>query len=500
MSDVFDIMEATVAGIHGAMRRCELTCAELVEEYVRRIEAYDRTGPALKSVILVNPEAPREAAGHDRTMAGGGPTGTLHGIPVLLKDNVETAGMTTTSGSLSLRNYVPDSDAFIVKRLKAAGALILAKANLHEFAIWGESVSSVLGQSLNPYDLSRTPGGSSGGTGAGVAANFAAVGIGTDTINSIRSPSSACSCVGIRPTLGLVSRSGISPYSLDQDTAGPICRTVADAAIVLDAIAGFDPDDPATAWSVGNMPASYASCLRTDGLEGKRIGVLRSLFGDGPEHEEVNLAMKCCLDEMKEAGAEVIDVDQPFDANHVVSEVSVHLHTLRDDLEGYLDGLGAKTAYRTLEELADSGEVHPGIVDNLRRAASLGRDGDEYRRRTIRRLVLRTRIVKLMADLLLDALVYPHQKRLVVPVGEPQTERNGALASAAGFPAITLPGGFSRPTGDAPVGVPIGIEFMGRPWSERDLISIAYAFEQRTLFRRTPPFVPPLPRRGPFEL
>lgn len=492
----FDIMEATVAGIHGAMMRGELTCSELAEEYLRRIETYDRAGPALKSVILVNPKALSQADGIDEAIRENRLSLPLqlYGIPVLLKDNVETAEMATTSGSLSLRDYTPDSDAFIVKRLKAAGALILAKANLHEFAIWGESVSSVLGQSLNPYDLSRTPGGSSGGTGAGVAANFAAVGIGTDTINSIRSPASACSCVGIRPTLGLVSRSGISPYSLDQDTAGPICRTVADAAVVLDAIAGYDPGDPATAWSVGNMPATYTAFLREDGLEGKRVGVLRSLFGDGPEHDEVNLAMKLCLEEMKEAGAEVIKLDEPFDANRIVSEVSVHLHTLRDDLEGYLAGLGDAARFHTLEALAASGEVHPGIVDNLRRAASLARESEEYRKRTLARLELRNRIMKLMADLLLDTLVYPHQKRLVVPIGEPQTERNGVLASATGFPAITLPGGFSRPSESAPIGVPIGIEFMGRPWSEGTLISIAHSFERRTLFRRQPPFTPPLPR------
>ncbi len=207
----FRVEEATVRQIHEAMKRGETSCRAITEEYIRRIEAYDRKGPSLHAVILVNPKALEEADELDRIFREKGPVGPLHGIPVLLKDNVETADMVTTSGSLSLEHYLPDDDAFITRKFREAGALILAKANMHEFAVWGESVSSILGQVINPYDLTRTPGGSSGGTGAGMAANFAAVGIGTDTINSIRSPSSACSCVGIRPTIGLVSRDGISP-------------------------------------------------------------------------------------------------------------------------------------------------------------------------------------------------------------------------------------------------------------------------------------------------
>ncbi len=493
MSDkVFPVEEATVRQIHEAMKRGETSCRAITEEYIRRISAYDRKGPSLNAVILVSPNAVKEAEGHDRTIKERGPVGPLHGIPVLLKDNVETGDMVTTSGSLSLKDYMPDGDAFLTKRLKAAGAIILAKANMHEFAVWGESVSSILGQVLNPYDLTRTPGGSSGGTGAGMAANFAAVGIGTDTINSIRSPSSACSCVGIRPTIGLVSRNGIFPYSLDQDTAGPICRTVEDAVRVLDAIAGYDPADPETAWSVGNIPATYTKYLCKDGLKGMRIGVLRSLFGDKPEHEDVNEAMWRSREAMKEAKAVLVDVKEPIDTNCLVSKVSVHLHTLKDDLESYLKKLGAKSKYHTLDALLASGEIHPGIVENMKTAAGLSRDSDEYRVRTLKRLALRTQIMKLMADLGLDALVYPHQKCLAVPVGESQVERNGVLGSATGFPAITLPAGFSRPSANAPIGVPIGLEILGRPWSEGTLISIAFAFEQITGFRKPPFSTPPL--------
>lgn len=484
--------ETTVKKIHEGMKNGTVTCRGLTEEYLRRIEAYDRKGPSLKAVILVNPKTLEEAEELDRIYRERGPIGPLHGIPVLLKDNVETGDMVTTSGSLSLENYLPDRDAFLTKKLREAGALILAKANMHEFAVWGESVSSILGQVLNPYDLTRTPGGSSGGTGAGIAANFAAVGIGTDTVNSIRSPASACSCVGIRPTIGLVSRDGISPYSLDQDTAGPICRTVEDAVAVLDVISGYDPEDPETAWSVGNRPSPYTTFLCADGLAGKRIGVLRSLFGDKEGHEEVNAAMERSLRAMKDAGAVLVELDEPMDTNELTSEVSVHLHTLKDDLEGYLKKLGSRAPYNTLTKLLGSGKIHPGIIENLKTANGLIKDSDDYRSRTLKRLELRTRVLKLMADHELDALVYPHQKRLAVPVGESQVERNGVLGSATGFPSIAVQAGFSASTESAPVGVPIGLEVLGRPWSEGVLIAIAYSFEQKTHYRKPPESTPPL--------
>ena len=229
----FNIMETTVSLVHAAMKAGEVTSRALVDSYLRRIEAYEKKGPSLHSIIAVNPKACDEADYLDRKLAETGELqGPLHGIPVMLKDNVNTFDMATTAGSVSLEGYIPNEDAFITKRLRDAGAIILAKTNLHEFAIWGETISSMLGQTVNPYDLTRTPGGSSGGTGAAIAANFGIIGIGTDTINSIRSPASACSLAGIRPTVGLVSRAGIVPYSLTQDTAGPICRTVEDLSLI----------------------------------------------------------------------------------------------------------------------------------------------------------------------------------------------------------------------------------------------------------------------------
>ena len=489
-SSAFPVEETSIRDIQRALQEGRATCRGLAEAYLRRIEAYDRQGSHLNAVITVNPKAMEEAEALDRALAQGQVRGPLHGIPILVKDNVETAGWVTTSGSLSLEDYVPARDAFIVQRLRDAGALILAKTNLHEFAIWGESVSSVLGQAVNPYDLTRTPGGSSGGTGAGIAADFAAAGIGTDTINSIRSPASACSCVGLRPTLGLVSRGGISPYSLDQDTAGPICRTVEDAALILDTVAGYDPEDAETAWATGSPLPHYADGLDSEGLRGRRVGVLRSLFGVGSEHAEVNAVMEKALGAMREQGATLIEIEEPFDANRITSEISVHLHTLKDDLEGYLKAIGAP--YATLPALIASGKIHPGIVENLRTATRFSRRDDAYRTRTIERLNLRRTVMKLMADHALDALAYPHQRRLVALIGEAQLERNGVLASASGFPAIAVPAGFSAPTETAPLGVPIGMELMGRPWSEGTLLSIAYAFERHTRFRRAPQSTPPL--------
>ncbi len=250
----FYLQEATISDVHAAYRSGATTATRLVQAYLDRIQAYDQAGPKLNVVIFLNPKALEEAAALDEHLRTTGKfVGPLHGIPVLLKDNVNTKDMPTTGGSLSLAGYMPATDATIVQKLRSAGAIILAKVNLHEFAIWGETVSSIRGQTLNPYDLTRTPGGSSGGTGAGLAANFAIAGIGTDTVNSIRSPASANSIVGIRPTLGLVSRAGVIPYSFTQDAAGPLARTVTDAAKLLNVLVGYDPGDPATAWSIGNI-------------------------------------------------------------------------------------------------------------------------------------------------------------------------------------------------------------------------------------------------------
>lgn len=302
----FEFMETTISKVHQAYLEGSLTAVELIKFYLHRIEAYDKKGPAINSIICVNPNILEEAAAADAYLKEHHALqGPLHGIPVMLKDNFNTSDMPTTAGSIALKGWVPPENAFVVEKLKQAGALILAKTNLHEFAIWGETISSILGQTVNPYDLTRTPGGSSGGTGASIAANIGIIGMGTDTINSVRSPASANSLVGIRPTIGLVSRAGIIPYSLTQDTAGPICRTVEDAVRTLDVIVGYDEKDAETAWSVGQKRDSYIDHLQKDGMEGKRIGILKSLFGKEKYNASTNQVIETALQVFRDHGGDL---------------------------------------------------------------------------------------------------------------------------------------------------------------------------------------------------
>ncbi len=485
----FQLDEATISDVHAAYKSGALTSVELVQAYLDRIRAYDQAGPKLNVVIFLNPRALEEAAALDEQFRKTEFVGPLHGIPVLLKDNINTKDMPTTGGSLSLAGYTPATDAAITQKLRSAGAIILAKVNLHEFAIWGETISSIQGQTLNPYDLSRTPGGSSGGTGAGVAANFAIAGIGTDTVNSIRSPASANSIVGIRPTLGLVSRAGIIPYSFTQDAAGPLARSVTDATKMLNVLVGYDPNDPTTAWSVGNTEADYTIFLKANGVQGKRIGVLRSFFGTAAINDEVNRIANQAVEDLKRAGATVVELNAPdLDSGKITSDISVHLYEFKPAINGYL--ASGNTPAKSLEEVIASGKFSPNIKDSITQAEGLEMD-DSYRLRLQKRAELRQRVMKIMADERLDAILFPHQQRLVVPIGEKQVERNGALGSVTGFPSIVIPGGFSSPTAKARLGVPVGIEFLGRPWSEKLLIEIGYGYEQATKHRRAPPTVPP---------
>src|ERR1700676_5423914 len=307
----FKVEEATIPELEQAFRDHRLSCHQLVQTYLDRIAAYDKQGPKLNAILTLNRSALAAADLLDTSFIKGGTAGPLHCVPIVLKDNYNTADLPTTGGSLSLEGAQPDKDAFVVARLRAAGAITLGKSNMHEFALSGTTVSSLGGQTLNPHDLTRTPGGSSGGTGTAVAANLALAGTGSDTVNSIRSPASANALVGIRPTKGLVSRAGIMPVSETQDAIGPITRTVADAACLLEVMAGYDQNDPSTASSIGNSPVGYVQFLKPGGLRGARIGLLNTLIGSGSEHQEVNSVIAAAMVVLKSGGAELIEVNAP---------------------------------------------------------------------------------------------------------------------------------------------------------------------------------------------
>jgi amidase len=492
----FQLMEASISEIHRSLRSGKLTCHSLVQQYLDRIMAYDQHGPTLNAMLYVNPKVLEQADAMDKELKRGTKLKPLQCIPVVLKDNFDTADMPTTGASLALKGMQPAKDAFTVARLRQNGALILGKTNLHELALAGLTSSSLGGQTKNPYELSRTPGGSSGGTGAALAANFATVGTGSDTVNSIRSPASANSLVGIRPTRGLISRAGVIPVSFTQDAAGPLARTVADAAVMLDVMAGYDPDDPVTALGIGRIPATYTASLDRNGLKGARIGVLRTLFGGGPDHQEVNRVMANALEVLKQQGAILVDIDDPaFDTGKLNSDLDVQKYEYKFQLNNYLKTQPDPPVH-SLAELIASGQYHKASLEKFLASAESYENGlnePDYRDRRVKIDDLRVQLANLMAKNKVVALLYPHQKRLPVMIGEMnQAERNGILASLAGFPAITVPAGFSTPTESAPIGVPVGIEFLGPPFSEPQLLQIAYGFEQATHARKPPQSTSPL--------
>ena len=488
----FQVEEATIAGVHAAMLSGELTCVELTTAYLKRIEAYDDQGPRLNAILTVNPDALAVAAELDARFQASGLTGPLHCVPVILKDNYNTYDMPTTGGVAAMANSQPLTDAFVVARMREAGALILAKANLTELAMGGTTVSSLGGQTLNPYDLTRTPGGSSGGTGAAIAANFGLVGTGSDTGQSTRSPASANSLVGIRATRGLISRGGVIPLSVTQDEIGPITRTVEDAARMLQVMAGYDPADPITAASVGNIP-NYLDFLKPDALQGARIGLLMDLVGTEERHAEVNRVLYEAVETMRALGAEVIEFSIPNFAA-LTSGMGTSDAEFGEAFEAYLASLGPDAPIKSIEELLASGAY--GVSESSLRNAL---NSAELKQRPNYLAIFRKRdefqkaLYVAMAEHNLDAILYPHQRVLVAPVAlGDQPERNGIVSNASGWPAVTFQGGFSTPTETAPIGVPIGIELLGRPWSEGKLLGYAYAFEQATKVRRPPVSTPPL--------
>jgi Asp-tRNA(Asn)/Glu-tRNA(Gln) amidotransferase A subunit family amidase len=490
----FRLQEATIESVHNAFASGQLTCVQLTRLYLARIEAYNLKGPALRAVLTVNPKALESAAAMDRRYRDNpASTGPLHCIPILLKDNFNTADMPTTAGNVSMKNSRPTADAFTVARIRTAGALILGKTNLQEFARGGMSISSLGGQVLNPYDLTRTPGGSSGGTGAAVAANLALIGTGSDTGQSIRSPASANNLIGIRPTRGLVSRSGVIPNSQTQDEVGPIARTVRDAAWLLDVMAIYDPNDPITAFGRGRTPSTYTELLDRDVIEGARIGVLTNLFGREERHREVNAVMQRAIGKMRELGATMVELSLPaYDA--LSSQITTAEYEARTVMDRYFATLPPNAPVKSFAQLvaARTSAVQSTLEAEI--AVVDGMNSQAYKDRMLNRDRLRLAVAKLMADNNLDAVIYPLQRILVVPVtSSEQFERNGTLSNSTGYPAVTFPAGFSTPTQSAPLGVPVGAELLGPDYSEPRLLAYAYAFEQAVQPRKPPLSTPPLP-------
>jgi Asp-tRNA(Asn)/Glu-tRNA(Gln) amidotransferase A subunit family amidase len=492
----FDIMEATIPELQAALATGQITSRELVDLYLARITTYDQQGPTLNAISTIAPKARTEAEALDAERKAKGSRGPLHGIPIIVKDNYDTADMQTTAGSRSLAGWIPPADAFLVKRLRAAGALIIAKSNMHEFAYGWETIGSLFGQTRNPYALTRNAGGSSGGTGAAIAANFATVGMGSDTCGSIRVPASVNSLVGIRGTQGLLSRTGILPLSHTQDIGGPLGRTVTDVAIVLDAIVGYDPADPQTAKSLGNIPERYTAFLDLKGLRGARLGLVTNFSGTAAD-PAVTAVVLAALNEMRAQGAEVVEVTipnwqalftAPLDPYVVIGQ------EFKFDLNAYL--VQRPTApVHSLEEILASGKVsaHETVEPRLRDAQAVAtQDTKEYYEHLARRSTIKQAILQAMAANRLDALVYPtvSQKAPLLNELQPLESVTCYLSANAGLPAITVPGGF---TAD---GFPVGVELLGRPWSEPTLLKLAYAYEQATRHRRSPASTPALTASG----
>ena len=479
----FDPTEKSITELQDAMTSGRVSSVELAGAYLARIAAYDHDGPAINAMIRLNPRAHADAAALDAERKAGHVRGPMHGIPIVLKDNYDTKELATSAGSLALVNHVPANDAFIVQRLRAAGAVILGKTNLHELASGITSISSLGGQTLNPYDLSRCPGGSSGGTGAAVAASFAAIGWGTDTCGSIRIPSAFGSLFGLRPTMGMVSRDGIVPLALSQDVAGPMARTATDLAIALDVTVGADPNDAATNIIAGKPLPKFRDSLRTDALRGARIGIFKPYFRNADA--DVADTIRAAARSMRALGAEVVEVDMP-DFDDVITGTGAILYETKFDLVDYFNRPGVEPV-KSLGEIIEKGLFDKALEARHKGAdTATARDSEGHKKVLARQALLRARIIAFMDSLHLDAIAYPTSTRKPVLAGDPQLGATCALSAQTGLPAITMPAGF---TGD---GLPTGLELLGRPFSDVRLVQYAYAFEQSGPRRKAPPTTPVL--------
>ncbi len=493
----FHIEEATIADVHAAMNAGKLTCRALVGAYLARIEAYDKKGPALNAIVVVNPNALADADALDQKFKQGGLTGPLHCVPAIVKDNFETIGLQSAGGSLSLQGFVSDKDAFQVKRIKEAGAIVLAKSNMAEFAFSPvETVNSLLpGYTRNPYALNRVTAGSSGGTAAAVAANFGLIGLGSDTGDSIRGPSSHLALAGIRSTMGLTSRAGVIPLNLMADIAGPMTRTLADAVTVLQVIAGEDPADPVTAAAHDHPVPDYKASLIPDGLKGARIGILHQAYereSEGVDPEIVS-TFAAAIESLRRAGAEIIDPAAVNLTGVTRATYAGPCMGFKYDIDAWLASHGDRIPMHSLDEIVASRKFHPSIQVRLQAAQQStpqGPDSDACKGERVYRATFGEAVTKAMIDLKLDAFVYPtwsYPPRLIGDLNTPGGDNSQVFSPTSGFPAINVPMGYTR--GGT---LPAGITFFGRAWDEATLIKLAYGFEQATHHRHPPDSTPRL--------
>jgi len=495
----FALEETTIAKIQEAYKAGTLSCSTLVQGYLDRFAAYDQSGPKLNAIVALNPKALDEAQrldeqfARDRRFAG-----PLHGIPVVVKDQAEMEGVPTSFGSAALVGYVPEADAAIITKLKEAGAVIIAKTTMPDFAASWFGYGSVHGDTRCPYSLERDSGGSSGGTGSAIAANFAAIGIGEDTGGSIRLPSSANNLVGLRVTPGLISRVGLSPLLVLQDTAGPMARTVTDAAILLDALVGYDPRDAyTTTFTIANHQGSYTRHLKSNALMGARVGVLKEGFGSDsdPDCSQVNEVIRAAIDAMSDAGAEIVEISLPS-VSELIADTSLYISQSRYDLDTFLKSR-PKLRYKSIEEIFKSG-LYDKNLDLIPALVEMGPlnpwDDPDYYRKLARCAEFQRLLVDLIASNKLSGLCYPCCQVLSPSIEELRADRwtvlsyptNTTIAAQSWLPSICLPAGFSQG------GVPVGLEMIAPPYREGDLLGLGYAFEQHTHWRRPPTSCPEL--------
>ena len=479
----FDAFEKTVPELQAAMEAGETTSQELVRQYLERIEVFDSEGVRLNAMIHLNPDALDQAAALDAEREEEGSRGPLHGIPIVLKDNYDTHDMPTTASAVAMAGFVPPDDGFQVKKLREAGAVFLGKTNMHEFARGIETISSLGGQTLNPYDPRRNPGGSSGGTAVAVAANLAAVGMGSDTCGSIRIPAAVTNLFGLRVTQGLSSRDGIVPLSHTQDVGGPLARSIVDLVTVLDATVGPDPADAQTAAADDRVPDSFHEFLQKDALQDARLGVLTNYLRESAPYGDVSEVIRQATIVMANNGATIVEIDIEG-LDELLRDTSVIDMEFKRDLESYLQQSDAPV--RSLTEILESGQYHTALEERYRRSINAAEDVDKYRERLARREELAHLLLDSMAEYELDAIIYPTIRVKPQFVGEGQFGSLCRIAAHSGLPAISLPAGF---TDD---GLPVGVELLAKPFEEGRLIALGYAWEQVAHPRRPPPRTPSL--------